>query len=105
MALLVQLRIIPIGVGTSLSGYVARVVDVLRKRGVKYVLGPMSTSLEVRDFEELAELLREVVDVLRSEGIQRIAIDVSIDARFDKESTLERKVASVEEKLKREGGS
>ncbi len=100
MPILALLRVVPIGTASpSLSSYVAKVIEVLRKRGVNYVLGPMGTSIEIDGFDELAQLLKEIVEVLRKEGVQRIAIDVSIDIRFDKELTLRSKVASVEQKL------
>ena len=100
MAVLAQLKVVPLGVGTSLSKYVAKVIEVLERRGIKYVLGPMGTAVEFSDLKELTDVIDEVIKVLRNLGVQRVGIDISLDIRFDKELSLEGKVASVKEKLK-----
>lgn len=102
MPILVELRIVPIGTcGTSLSRYVAGAVEILRKKGVKHVVGPLCTFIEVGDYGELAEMLREIAEHLKSQGVQRIGFDLHIHVRFDKEQTLEGMVRSLEEKLRK----
>ncbi len=100
MPILTELRVVPIGTGSaSISSYIAMVIELIRRRKLKYHLSPMGTCIEVQSFEELADLLNEVVSTLRSATINRIVIDIAIDIRFDKELSLESKVRSVEEKL------
>ncbi|MEM0027359.1 MAG: MTH1187 family thiamine-binding protein [Ignisphaera sp.] len=100
MAILVELRVVPVGTKTtSLSGYVAKVIELIKSRGYNYFLSPMGTSIEVKTFDDIAKLLEDITNMLRSEGVQRIVIDIAIDARFDKDAHLESKIRSVEEKL------
>jgi uncharacterized protein (TIGR00106 family) len=100
MPILAELRVVPVGTcSTSLSSYIAKVVEVLKRHRVKHYVNPMGTCIEVQSFEELALLLNEVVVMLRSFNVNRIVIDIALDIRFDKEPSLEGKVRSVEEKL------
>lgn len=100
MAILMELRVIPIGTSsTSLSTYISSIIRLVSREGYKYVLGPMGTSIEVNSFEDIAKLLKDIVDMLRGEGVNRVVIDIALDIRFDKEAHLEMKIRSVEEKL------
>lgn len=101
MGLVAAIRVIPVGTcSSSLSEYVAEVVRVLEKRGVRYMLTPFNTSVELDGLEALTEILRDIVEMLRSRGIARISIDVSLDIRFDKPVTLLQKIESVEKRLR-----
>ncbi|MEZ0290842.1 MAG: MTH1187 family thiamine-binding protein [Sulfolobales archaeon] len=100
MRVLATIRVIPIGTSSpSLSSYVAEVVNVLRERKIKYVLTPFNTAVELNDLGELTEVIDSMISRLRARGVQRIAIDIQLDLRFDKEISLEYKVDSVERKL------
>jgi uncharacterized protein (TIGR00106 family) len=100
MAILAEIRVIPIATpSTSLSKYIASVIEILKKKGVNYVLTPFGTCIEVEDMYKLADILTSISDVLKSLSINRIVIDITLDIRFDKQITLESKVKSVEEKL------
>jgi uncharacterized protein (TIGR00106 family) len=100
MKILLALRVIPIGTGdTSLSNYVAEVVKIFEKRGLRYILSPFNTSIEIDDFSQLSDILKEIVQTLSSRDVKRMAIDINIDVRFDKEISLEYKIESVERKI------
>ena len=100
MKILLALRVIPIGTGdTSLSNYVAEVVKIFEKRGLRYILSPFNTSIEIDDFSQLSDILKEIVQTLSSRDVKRIAIDMSIDVRLDKEISLGYKIESVERKI------
>lgn len=101
MAILVELRVIPIATPTtSLSTYVAEVLKILDQRGLKRILTPFGTCIEVPSFEDLADVLKAISEHLKHLGIGRLVIDLAIDIRFDKPVTLESKVRSVEEKIR-----
>lgn len=103
MRLLLALRVIPIGTNTpSLSKYVAEVINVLKELGYEYILSPFNTSIEIRDPKELSRILEQIIERIRSLGVERVAIDINIDARFDKEISLEYKIRAVEEKIRRD---
>ncbi len=96
MKVLAVLRVIPIGTGSpSIGDYVKEVVEIIKKRGLKYQVSPFGTSIEASSIMEVSTLIDEIIGRLRSLGVLRIAIDVSFDIRFDKEISLEYKVNRV----------
>ncbi|MEL9929866.1 MAG: MTH1187 family thiamine-binding protein [Sulfolobales archaeon] len=100
MKILATIRVIPIGTSsTSLSNYVAEVVKILEKKGIRYVITPFNTAVELENLKLLNDLIEEISSRLRSIGVMRIAIDIQLDLRFDKEISLEYKVESVKKKL------
>ena len=99
--MLAEIRVIPLGTGTTSTGaYIAKAIEVLKEHKVKYVLGPFGTSVEVKDFQELAKILDDIKNRLREIGAPRVVFDIAVDARFDKEITLEYKVETVEKRMK-----
>lgn len=91
----VSISIIPLGVGTSISHYIAKAVEVIEKLGYKPIVGPAETSFEIPSLEELGKVLREIHDTLHAMGVQRIITVVTIDDRRDKYQPLEAKVEKV----------
>lgn len=83
---------VPMGSGTSAAKYIRSVYEVLRESGIKFIPGPMSTSLEVRTFEELFEVIGKANKKLTEMGVQRIITSVNIDYRLDKAISLESKL-------------
>ena len=97
--MIVEISAVPIGVGESLSGYVARVIEVLRVEGVNYSLGPMGTSFEVESFERLAEILEKIDRTLLEAGSPRNYYVIKIDNRV-KGGRMADKVEAVERRLR-----
>ncbi len=102
---IVQVTIVPLGTGTpSLSEYVAEVHQVLEQSAasgrIKYQLTPMSTIIE-GELDELIAIVRRMHEVPFANGAPRVSTTLTIDDRRDKQGTMEQKLLSVEEKLKR----
>lgn len=98
-----EISVIPLGTGsTSVSDYVARAVEVLKKRGTKYQLTAMCTLVE-GGLEEVLEAAREMHEAVLEAGARRVLTTVKIDDRRDRPLSLEGKVKSVEEKLGESG--
>lgn len=102
---IVQVTIVPLGTGTpSLSEYVAEVHQELEQSAasgrIKYQLTPMSTIIE-GDLDELLAIVRRMHEVPFANGAARVSTTLTIDDRRDKQGTMEQKLLSVEEKLKR----
>ncbi|MCR6623883.1 MAG: MTH1187 family thiamine-binding protein [archaeon YNP-LCB-024-027] len=98
--IIVEFSIIPIGVGTGLSGYVAEAVKVLDKRKVKYQLTAMGTIFEAKDLKEAFEIIMEAHEAVIKAGAMRVITNIKLDDRRDKEESMERKVKAVMEKLR-----
>ncbi len=92
-------KVIPLGVGPSISKYVAEAVRVLREMGYKPVVGPADTSVEVGSLEEIGRILRRIHDTLTAMGAPRIITIITVDDRRDKDTPLEYKAEKVESLL------
>lgn len=99
--MIVEISVVPIGVGESLSKFVAEVIKIIEDSGYKYQLTPMGTIVEIENFEELGRLLDRINEDLVIKGVPRIYTVIKADHRV-KATSMEHKVESVMEKLKRE---
>jgi len=94
-----EFTISPVGVGESLSKYVAEVIDIVDKSGLPYLLTPMGTIVE-GEWDEVMGLIKRCHHRMR-ELAPRVATRIYIDDRPGKKGLLEYKTRSVEEKLGR----
>ncbi len=101
MSFLVFVSMTPLGKGESVSKYVAKVVDIIDRSGLPYVLTPMGTIIEGEDWDEAMEVLKKGFEELKKE-CPRISITMKIDYREGKSGRLRSKVESVQEKIGRE---
>ncbi len=97
--MIVDISVVPIGVGESLSFYISEAVKVIQNRGLKYSLNSMGTAVEVESFSELGDLLDEIKEKLRETGVPRIYIVIKADWR-ERSASIEYKVKAVEERLR-----
>jgi uncharacterized protein (TIGR00106 family) len=93
--MIAQLSVYPIGEGTSVSRFVRKGVEVIRKSGYTYEVGGMATTVEVPDLDALFTLLKEVHAAHVGAGAQRIVIDLKVDDSRDKKSTIAKKRAAA----------
>jgi len=96
---IVEFIIVPLG-ERSLSRYVAEVVKLLERKGVKYQLTPMSTIIEVPTVRDAFAVIEEAHELMFRLGAKRVSTTVRIDDRRDKERKMEDKVQSVMEKVR-----
>jgi uncharacterized protein (TIGR00106 family) len=96
-----EISIVPIGTNTpSVSQYVAGAIKVLsREKNVKYKLTAMGTILE-GTWDSVLGVTKKMHESVFDDQIQRVVTTIKIDDRRDRESSVERKIKSVTEKLK-----
>ncbi|MCD6243753.1 MAG: MTH1187 family thiamine-binding protein [Candidatus Korarchaeota archaeon] len=94
-----EITIVPVGVGSSVSDYVAEALRKVRARGLKYQLTPTSTIIE-GELDELFQVLKEMHESPFKKGAPRVLTVIKIDDRRDKSITMEYKVRVVQEKLR-----
>ena len=95
--MLAQVSVVPLGVGTSVSNYVADALDVIDKSGLDYRLSAMGTVIE-GDWDQVMGTLKKVHDRIMNES-DRLLMYVSLDDRKDKEQPIDAKVKVVEKAL------
>lgn len=98
MKVLVDLCIVPIGVGVSLSPYVAACEKVLTEAGLKTSLHSYGTNIE-GEWDEVFAAVKRCHEVVHEMGAPRITTTVKLGTRTDRVQTMEEKVRSVREKL------
>jgi len=91
----VEINIIPLGVGTSVSSYLVSPLKKIIESGVKYEITPMSTVFEVESVEEALKIAREAHEATFSAGVKRVVTTIRIDDRRDREGRMEEKVAKL----------
>jgi uncharacterized protein (TIGR00106 family) len=99
MKVTADLSVIPIGVGVSLSRYVAACEKVLTDAGLTTKLHAYGTNIE-GDWDAVFAAIKRCHEVLHEMGVPRVTAVVKMGTRIDKDQTLDSKVRSVESKLK-----
>jgi len=96
---LLEFAMAPAGKGESVSEYVARILDVIDRSGVRYQLTPMGTILE-GDWSEVIGVVTACFQALQTD-CARIGMNLKIDYRAGPESRLTSKIEAVEQRLGR----
>jgi uncharacterized protein (TIGR00106 family) len=94
MKVIVDLCLVPIGVGVHLAPYVATCERVLAEAGLKIQLHPNGTAIE-GEWGPVFAAIEACHQAVHAMGCPRVYTSVSINTRTDRDQTLEDKVASV----------
>lgn len=98
MQVIVDLCVIPLGVGVSVSNYIAECQKILTAAGLKIELHAYGTNIE-GDWDTVFGAIHECHEVLHQMGVPRISTSVKVGTRVDRTQTLEDKVQSVQNKM------
>ena len=98
MKVIVDLCVVPLGVGISLSKYIAACEQVLKETGLSCRLHAYGTNIE-GEWDEVMVAVKRCHEALHEMGVPRIHTTIKLGTRTDKAQTLDDKVRSVEEKL------
>ena len=98
---MVELSIIPMGEGTSVSKILARAVKELEKRNVEYEVTPMCTVFEAGSVEEALDIVKAAHEAVLKQGVRRAITTVKLDDRRDVERDMRSKVESLRRELER----
>lgn len=98
--MLAEFSVVPIGVGESVSQYVAECLRIVEASGVKYRINPMGTVLE-GDYDQVMGVIKKC-HARVMELAPRVVTSVKIDDRKDKKVTLDSKIQAVEKIIGKE---
>ncbi len=104
MKVIVDLCVVPIGVGVSVSSYVTACERVLRNAGLKTFMHAYGTNIE-GEWEEVFEAVRQCHETVHEMGAPRISTTIRLGTRTDRTQTMDEKIESVERKLQDETSS
>ena len=98
MRVLMDLSVVPMGVGLSLSKYVAACERILKEHGLKTALHAFGTNIE-GEWDDVFVAVKRCHEVLHDMGAPRIHTTIRLGTRTDRLQTLDDKLRSVNEKL------
>lgn len=97
MNVIADLCVVPIGVGTSLSRYVAACEKVLKDAGLKTNLHAYGTNIE-GEWDAVFAAIKQCHETIHQMGAPRISTTLRFGTRTDRRQTMADKIHSVEEK-------
>ncbi|MBI4455601.1 MAG: MTH1187 family thiamine-binding protein [Acidobacteria bacterium] len=98
MHVIVDLCVIPMGVGVSLSPYIAACERILAEAGLKTRLHAYGTNIE-GEWDAVMAAVKRCHQVVHDMGAPRITTAIKLGTRTDREQSMEDKVRSVEQKM------
>lgn len=98
MKVMVDLCIVPLGVGVSLSSYIAACEKVLTEAGLKIALHSYGTNIE-GEWDEVFAAIKRCHETVHDMGAPRITTTVKLGTRTDREQSMEDKIRSVKEQM------
>jgi uncharacterized protein (TIGR00106 family) len=99
MNVMIDICIVPLGVGVSVSEYITACQKVLQKSGLKHQMHAYGTNVE-GDWDEVMAAVKQCHEVVHQMGAPRITTSMRLGTRTDREQTMDDKIQSVEDKLK-----
>jgi uncharacterized protein (TIGR00106 family) len=98
MKVIVDFSLVPIGVGVSLSRYVAECERILTDAGLKIYMHANGTNIE-GEWDQVFNAIKLCHERVHAMGAPRIASTIKVGTRSDREQTMEDKIRSVQEKM------
>ncbi len=99
MKAIVDLCVVPLGVGVSVSEYVAACERVLKEAGLTTHLHAYGTNIE-GEWDAVFEAIKRCHETVHAMGAPRISTVIKMGTRVDRDQTMDDKVRSVQTKLR-----
>ena len=98
MNVIVDFCLVPIGVGVSVSKYIAECEKILTEAGLKTQLHAYGTNIE-GEWDMVFAAIKKCHESVHDMGVPRITTTIKLGTRTDRDQTMEDKIRSVQEKL------
>ena len=98
MKVIVDLCVVPLGVGLSVSKYVAACERVIKEAGLKSMLHAYGTNIE-GDWDDVFAVVKQCHEAIHEMGAPRITTTIKLGTRVDRDQSMKDKIDSVEDKL------
>lgn len=98
MHVIIDLCVVPVGVGVSVSEYIAACLEIIRQAGLTHTLHAYGTNIE-GEWDDVFDVVRRCHEAVHAMGAPRISTTIKLGTRTDREQTMEEKVQSVQDKL------
>ena len=98
MKVIVDLCVVPIGVGVSVSKYIAECENILKEARLKTMLHAYGTNIE-GEWDDVFNAIKKCHQHIHEMGAPRISSTIRLGTRTDRDQTMEDKIKSVKLKL------
>jgi len=98
MKVIVDLCVVPIGVGVSVGQYVAECQKVLQEVGLKHRLHAYGTNIE-GDWDDVFTAIKRCHELVHEMGAPRITTSIKVGTRTDRAQSMQEKIDSVNERM------
>lgn len=98
MQVMVDICVVPMGVGVSVSKYIAECQRVFEEAGLEYSMHPYGTNV-AGDWDAVMAAVKACHERVHALGAPRISSSARIGTRVDREQGMQEKLDSVYAKL------
>jgi uncharacterized protein (TIGR00106 family) len=98
MKVIIDLCVVPLGVGLSVSKYVAACHKIISDAGLKSELHAYGTNIE-GEWDAVFDVVKKCHEKIHAMGAPRITTTIKAGTRTDRDQTMADKVESVKEKM------
>lgn len=98
MHVMIDLCVVPIGVGVSVSEYVAECERIIEAAGLSAQLHPYGTVIE-GEWDAVFEVVKRCHERVHAMGAPRVFTTLKVGTRTDREQSMQDKIDSVRRKL------
>lgn len=101
MQVMVDLCVVPIGVGVSVSEYIVECERIIEAAGLGAHLHPYGTVIE-GDWDTVFAVVKQCHERVHAMGAPRVFTSLKIGTRTDRQQSMQDKIDSVRAKLARQ---
>ncbi len=98
MKVMIDLCVVPMGVGVSVSEYVTECQRVIAEAGLESSMHSYGTNIE-GEWDDVMAAVKTCHERVHAMGAPRITSTIRLGTRTDREQSMHDKIASVEAKL------
>jgi uncharacterized protein (TIGR00106 family) len=95
---MIDLCVVPLGVGISVSQYIAECEKILNEAGLETNLHAYGTNV-AGDWDDVFSAVRRCHERVHDLGAPRITTTIKVGTRTDRLQTIKEKIVSVQQKL------
>ena len=98
MNVLVDICVVPMGVGISVSKYVVECEKIFEAAGLNHQMHSYGTNVE-GDWDEVMAAIKRCHETIHAMGAPRIGTTIRMGTRTDREQSMQDKIDSVASKM------
>lgn len=98
MNVLVDVCVVPMGVGVSVSKYVVECEKIFAAAGLNHQMHSYGTNVE-GDWDEVMAAIKKCHETIHEMGAPRVGTTIRMGTRTDREQSMQDKIDSVNSKM------